>query len=1009
MAASSSAKPEAQELQGLFPKNHEALTKMGGIGGVISKLKTNPERGLTADEAKTGFTERISRFGENKLPEPPMKSLMSLVIDGLQDKTLIMLIISAVVSLVLGVLEDPKSGWIEGTAILCAVVVVVMVSSLNDYQKERQFRALNQKKNNKPVKVIRDGNLEQVSVYSVMVGDVVDIATGDILCADGLFLSGFNMKCDESTMTGESDAMKKSEAEPFLLSSCQVIEGVGRMLVCAIGPHSVAGSTMLLLQKPAEDTPLQLKLEHLADQIAKFGLTAAVLILISLTVKLGVKIYLGHEPFVMEHVVSQMLKYVISSITIVVVAVPEGLPLAVTIALAYSMKKMLKDNNLVRHLEACETMGGATTICSDKTGTLTTNRMTVMKAYFAGARFETVDEFTAKRPSSAFWNFLHTGNVVNSTANKSKNDRGVTEWVGSKTECALMGFTEKCGEDYQKIRTANPVINLIPFSSARKRMSTLIKHSQDRYALYCKGASEIVFGMCTYIMDANADIRPLDDGDRAAVKATIENFASQSLRTIGLAVRLTPAVPAVLDEEEKEMVFMGLVGIMDPVRDEVPRAVQICQGAGIVVRMVTGDNVVTARAIAKDCGILKADSKPDEEVVIEGPVFREMSEEARDALAPKIRVMARSSPTDKYTLIQALKKNGHVVAVTGDGTNDAPALKEAHVGFAMGITGTEVAKEASDIILMDDNFNSIVKACSWGRNVYDSIRKFLQFQMTVNFVAVLLAFIGALTSSHGEAPLKPVQLLWVNLIMDTMAALALATDEPTPELLKRSPYGKNDSIITRRMLLSIAGQAIFQLTVNLAVLYYGHVIFGVEKDSVTHLTVVFNMFVLCQLFNEVNSRKLYGELNVFSGFFSNTIFLSVFVFTLLMQWLIIQFGGEFASTTPLSLDHWILCLGLSSLSLPLAFLLKLIPVKEPVAPAVVPVAAPKPLSAAGSAGWARVRAQGARIEAVAKLREISLAGSLRRVHRIAQPGFGLRTQVSAPIMSVLGGGAKKDN
>eukprot|EP00727_Mastigamoeba_balamuthi_P001079 m51a1_g10969 putative p-type atpase (1014) ;mRNA; f:262400-266204 len=986
--------PEALELAELFKnRDKNALEKLGGVDGVLRRLGTHPERGLPRSEIDSKFADRIAKYGANRLPEPPTQSLLSLIFEGLQDKTLIMLIVSALVSLVLGVYEDPQSGWIEGTAILCAVVVVVMVSSLNDYSKEQQFRKLNAKKNDTSVKVQRDGQTVLVSVYDIVVGDVIVIDTGDIICADGLYLNGFNMKCDESTMTGESDAMKKSESEPFLLASCQVIEGVGRMVACAVGRHSIAGGTMLLLQKEQEDTPLQIKLESLADQIAKMGLAAASLILVSLLVKLALAIQAGTQSTEADKLMATILKYVISSITVVVVAVPEGLPLAVTIALAYSMTKMLKDNNLVRHLEACETMGGATTICSDKTGTLTTNRMTVMKAYITGKRYEDVESVKKDKISSEVLELLHTSISVNSVARKiAKDEKSKKEFMGSKTECALLQFSEELGQNYEKIRADHPVVKLIPFSSARKRSSTVIAHSKG-YALFTTGASEIVLSFSDKVMQPDGNVRPMEDSDRKTFSDVIESFATQSLRTIGLAVRIcdkgeAPANNDWTEEHEKRLAFIGIVGIKDPVRTEVPAAVRRCQTAGIVVRMVTGDNIVTARAIAKDCGILR---DGEHGIVIEGPEFRQKSEAERISIAPDIRVMARSSPTDKFQLIQALKARGHVVAVTGDGTNDAPALKEAHVGFAMGITGTEVSKEASDIILMDDNFNSIVKAVSWGRNVYDSIRKFLQFQMTVNLVAVLLAFIGAVTNSHGEAPLKPVQLLWVNLIMDTMAALALATDEPTPDMLKRQPYGKNDKLVTNRMWVSIIGQALFQLGVNLLVLYHGEAIFEVQKDSIEHLTVVFNMFVLCQVFNEINSRKLYGELNVLNGIFSNYIFVLIMLFTMSMQYLIIQYGGDFASTRPLTHRQWGLCIGLAALGLPWGFALKFIPVPAEKKSVVAGVQAPREHSAVGAAAWGKAKKAMRKTQAVSAFRSAGVAASLRRVHRIITTGFSTRT------------------
>ncbi|KAH3766666.1 calcium-translocating P-type ATPase [Pelomyxa schiedti] len=952
------------------------LNQVGGAAGLARELGTDVERGIDPAEAKTGFTARRAKYGKNFIPPPPPRSLTSMILEGLQDKTLIMLMISATVSLILGVWENPSSGWIEGTAILTAVVIVVSVAAGNDYQKERQFRKLNERKNNKPVKVVRGGEMEQISVYEVNVGEIVIIDTGDILCADGIWLSGFNMKTDESSMTGEVKQLPKGPEDPFLLSSTMVVEGIGKMMVVCVGPHSQSGKTLSLLNRPVEDTPLQVKLESLADQIAKFGMAAASLILISLCVKLGVFIYFGYQPFDVT-ILNHVIKYIISSITIVVVAVPEGLPLAVTISLAYSMTKMMRDNNLVRRLEACETMGGATTICSDKTGTLTMNKMTVMKIWVAGRNFESIPEVKLTEPMKEL---LVTGIACNSTAYESKDETGKKLFIGSQTECALLGFCRKVNAPFEPIREKNPRIAVIPFSSTRKRMSSVIKRD-GKFCFFTKGASEIVLGLCTSAMQEDGSKILISEEIKDQIKQIIQNYAETGLRTIALAFSESDYEKN-WDTCERDLTLVAIAGIKDPVRPEVPEAVRRCQSAGIVVRMVTGDNPETAKEIARECGILKEGG-----VVICGEDYKALSEEQKIIQSPKICVMARSSPTDKFTLVRTLKMLGHVVAVTGDGTNDAPALKEANIGFSMGITGTEVSKEASAIILMDDNFASIVKAVMWGRNVYDSIRKFLQFQLTVNLVAVSLAFIGALTNSRGEAPLKPVQLLWVNLIMDTMAALALATEEPTPALLDRKPYGKSDALITHRMWRNVIVQAVFQLTVNLVILYYGHVIFGIEKESIEHLTIVFNIFVLCQLFNEVNSRKLNGEINVFAGFFTNHVFVGVMAFTCVMQFLIIQFGGNFAGTRPLSLHQWAACFGIAALGLPIGLIPKIIPYTEPEPQEFKPEnIAPSKL---GAEGWGKLKLGLKKKEVIDEMvkRSTSTASILRRFHRHNIYGF----------------------
>eukprot|EP01103_Thecamoeba_quadrilineata_P021547 TRINITY_DN9939_c0_g1_i1.p1 TRINITY_DN9939_c0_g1~~TRINITY_DN9939_c0_g1_i1.p1 ORF type:complete len:1009 (-),score=162.76 TRINITY_DN9939_c0_g1_i1:73-3042(-) len=927
--------------------------KYGSVEELAKGLQTNTATGLALEEATAGFPARRKTFGANTLPPPPIKTLSELIIAGLQDTTLVMLMIAAVVSLILGVWEDPAHGWIEGTAILIAVVLVVSVTSASDYQKEQQFRKLNEKKDNKTVRVIRGGKNLEVSIHDINVGEVVALSQGDILCADGLLIEGFNIQCDNSIATGESLEVKVTKANPFLLSGCKVSEGVGKMLVTAVGENSTYGRLFLKLQTPSEDTPLQKKLSYLAnEQIAVFGLIAAGVILVALTIKLLVLTYVNGESFTW-HIITEIVGYFITSVTIVVVAVPEGLPLAVTIALGYSMTQMLQDQNLVRRLDACETMGGATTICSDKTGTLTKNLMTVMKGWVGGKYYDQVSD--VKGLASDLEEALHEGINLNSSCRFKISDAGKVEFEGNKTESALCNFSLILGGDYENIASRYKIAESFPFSSTIKSMSTLVEHKAG-FRLFAKGASEIMLTRCKNYLSTEGEKIEISEESRKELEEIIYRMASEGLRTITLAYA------DYTHEDRKEInwtknppltgyTLVGIVGIKDPLRDDVPDAVQKCQKAGIIVRMVTGDNIVTAKKIAQECGILTSDG-----IAIEGPEFRKKTASEMDEIIPKLQVMARSSPTDKHLLVQRLKYLGETVAVTGDGTNDAPALKEADVGFSMGIAGTDIAKEASAIILMDDNFSSIVKAVLWGRNVYDSIRKFLQFQLTVNVVAVTLAFIGALTDAHGQSPLKPVQLLWVNLIMDTMGALALATEPPADNLLDRKPYRKDESLISRSMWANIIGQSIFQLIVNLTVLYLGPAIFGVIPDSTEHKTLIFNIFVLCQIFNEVNCRKLGSDNRVFEGLLENKICSSILLFTFIMQFLIVEFGGEFAGTTGLSIAQWIVCIAVGALSIPVMYAIRSVQISEPVVQAPTFVRRPSALSREQSKHlWGKVR------------------------------------------------------
>jgi calcium-translocating P-type ATPase len=620
--------------------------------------------------------------------------------------------------------------------------------------------------------------------------------------------------------------------------------------------------------------------------------------------------------------------FFIDSVTIIVVAVPEGLPLAVTIALAYSVKKMQADKNLVRVMAACETMGGCTNICSDKTGTLTQNQMNVTDGFFAG---RASDGFlpTQAELSPAVLAALVESMAVNSKAHIGVDGKsGRPEVIGNKTEGSMLLFLRTLGVDYRTIREAATVRRTFPFSSLKKRMSTIVEN-EGRSKLLVKGASEVVMALCSHYMTENGTVKQMQEETRTRINQYISKMASQGLRTIALASKeLADGIPTSeeeLEAQERELCCICVLGIKDPLRKEVPDAVRQCQRAGITIRMLTGDALLTAKNIARECGILT------DGTAIEGPDFRTKSPEEQREILRSLQVMARCSPSDKLTLVQRLKEMEEVVAVTGDGTNDAPALKEADVGLSMGIAGTSVAQEASDIVIMDDNFSSIVKSVLWGRSVYDNIRRFLQFQLTVNVVALFICMVGAITGFG--TPLKPVQLLWVNLIMDTLGALALATEAPTPDLLQREPYGRNDRLINAHMYRNIAVQSIYQIIVQLGLLWFGARFIldcsdgfgtggpcvplkpngmGKNEDGNYRDTVIYNSFVWMQLFNELNARRIYNEKNCLEGVFGNPIFCFIWIASAIVQFCSVQFGGQVFRTVPLDMYSWIACIAVCS-------------------------------------------------------------------------------------------------
>ncbi|XP_067611551.1 plasma membrane calcium-transporting ATPase 2 isoform X2 [Pseudorca crassidens] len=1029
-----------EELRSLMElRGTEAVVKIketyGDTDTICRRLKTSPVEGLPG--TAPDLEKRKQIFGQNFIPPKKPKTFLQLVWEALQDVTLIILEIAAIISLGLSFYHPPgennegcataqagaedegeaEAGWIEGAAILLSVICVVLVTAFNDWSKEKQFRGLQSRiEQEQKFTVVRAGQVVQIPVAEIVVGDIAQVKYGDLLPADGLFIQGNDLKIDESSLTGESDQVRKSvDKDPMLLSGTHVMEGSGRMVVTAVGVNSQTGIIFTLLgaggeeeekkDKKAADgaagsnaadsantslvngkmqdgnvdasqskakqqdgaaamemqplksaeggdtddkkkasmhkkekSVLQGKLTKLAVQIGKAGLVMSAITVIILVLYFTVDTFVvNQKPWLPECTpvyVQYFVKFFIIGVTVLVVAVPEGLPLAVTISLAYSVKKMMKDNNLVRHLDACETMGNATAICSDKTGTLTTNRMTVVQVYVGDVHYKEVPDPSSinAKTMELLVNAIAINSAYTTKILPPDKEGALPKQVGNKTECGLLGFVLDLKQDYESVRSQMPeekLYKVYTFNSVRKSMSTVIKLPDESFRMYSKGASEIVLKKCCKILNGAGEPRVFRPRDRdEMVKKVIEPMACDGLRTICVAYRDLPSSPEPDWDNENDILndltCICVVGIEDPVRPEVPEAIRKCQRAGITVRMVTGDNINTARAIAIKCGIIH----PGEDFLcLEGKEFNrrirnekgEIEQERIDKIWPKLRVLARSSPTDKHTLVKGIIDSTHteqrqVVAVTGDGTNDGPALKKADVGFAMGIAGTDVAKEASDIILTDDNFSSIVKAVMWGRNVYDSISKFLQFQLTVNVVAVIVAFTGACITQ--DSPLKAVQMLWVNLIMDTFASLALATEPPTETLLLRKPYGRNKPLISRTMMKNILGHAVYQLTLIFTLLFVGEKMFQIDSGRNAplhsppseHYTIIFNTFVMMQLFNEINARKIHGERNVFDGIFRNPIFCTIVLGTFAIQIVIVQFGGKPFSCSPLQLDQWLWCI-----------------------------------------------------------------------------------------------------
>ncbi|KAH1232140.1 Calcium-transporting ATPase 8, plasma membrane-type [Glycine max] len=934
--------PIGQEQLASISREHDtaALQQYGGVVGLSNLLKTNPEKGIHGDEAD--LLKRRNAFGSNNYPRKKGRGFLMFMWDACKDLTLVILMVAAAASLALGIKsEGIKEGWYDGGSIAFAVILVIVVTAISDYKQSLQFRDLNEEKRNIHLEVVRGGRRVEISIYDIVVGDVIPLNIGNQVPADGVLITGHSLAIDESSMTGESKIVHKDSKDPFLMSGCKVADGSGSMLVTGVGVNTEWGLLMASISEDTgEETPLQVRLNGVATFIGIVGLTVAVIVLIVLLARY----FSGHTKNPDGSVqftagktkVDDAIDGAIKIITVAVCAMIITRACLVQLKiLAYSMRKMMADKALVRRLSACETMGSATTICSDKTGTLTMNQMTVVEAYAGGKKIDPPH----KLESYPMLRSLLIEGVAQNTNGSVYAPEGAANDVevsGSPTEKAILQWGIQIGMNFTAARSESSIIHVFPFNSEKKRGGVAIQTADSNIHIHWKGAAEIVLACCTGYVDVNDQLVGMDEEKMTFFKKAIEDMAADSLRCVAIAYRSYEKEKVPTNEEllsqwslpEDDLILLAIVGLKDPCRPGVKHAVELCQKAGVKVKMVTGDNVKTAKAIAVECGILNSYADATEPNIIEGKTFRGLSDAQRDEIADRISVMGRSSPNDKLLLVQALRRKGHVVAVTGDGTNDAPALHEADIGLAMGIQGTEVAKESSDIIILDDNFASVVKVVRWGRSVYANIQKFIQFQLTVNVAALVINVVAAVSS--GDVPLNAVQLLWVNLIMDTLGALALATEPPTDHLMDRTPVGRREPLITNIMWRNLLIQAMYQVSVLLVLNFRGISILGLSHDRKDHAikvknTLIFNAFVLCQIFNEFNARKP-DEFNIFKGVTRNYLFMGIIGLTVVLQIVIILFLGKFTTTVRLNWKQWLISVVIGLIGWPLAVIGKLIPV-----------------------------------------------------------------------------------
>lgn len=877
--------------------------------------------GLSEDEVQINR----AKYGDNLLTPPKRPSLWKLYLEKFQDPVVKVLLVAAIFSLIISFIEQE---FAETIGIIFAILLATGIGFFFEYDANKKFDLLNAVNEETLVKVIRAGKVREIPRKDVVVGDIIILETGEEIPADGELVEALSLQVNESNLTGEPVVEKTTNEAEFdleatyssnlVMRGTTVVDGHGMMKVIKVGDATEIGKVARQsTEQSTEPTPLNIQLTKLANLIGKVGFTIAIATFLIFVTKdlyhyIGANEINGWRSYV--DIAQIVLKYFMMAVTLIVVAVPEGLPMSVTLSLALNMRRMLATNNLVRKMHACETMGAITVICTDKTGTLTQNLMQVHEPKFYALKEAKVlgDDFTSKLVSE--------GISVNSTAFlEDSEEQGKLKGVGNPTEVALLLWLNSLGRDYLAIREKSKVIDQLTFSTERKYMATLVHSVQTgKKVLYIKGAPEIVLSKCKEVVLSDGQVSAQDY--KKTIDEQLMTYQNMAMRTLGFAYKIVD------DNEDADCValvsandlnFLGVVAISDPIREDVPAAVAKCQSAGIGIKIVTGDTPGTATEIARQIGLWTA--ADTERNRITGVAFAELTDKEALERVRDLKIMSRARPTDKQRLVQLLQQKGEVVAVTGDGTNDAPALNHAQVGLSMG-TGTSVAKEASDITLLDDSFNSIGTAVMWGRSLYKNIQRFIVFQLTINFVALLIVLIGAFMGT--ELPLTVTQMLWVNLIMDTFAALALASIPPSEKVMNDKPRKSDDFIITKPMRYNIIGVGTIFLAVLMGLIFYFTDAAGAM--SVHDLTIFFTFFVMLQFWNLFNARVFGTTDSAFKGL-SKSYGMELVVLAILGgQFCIVQFGGDIFRTEPLNFHTWVVIIATSSLVLWIGEIIRLV-------------------------------------------------------------------------------------
>ncbi len=880
---------------------------------------------MQINKKTTGLSEQEvlesrSKYGENILTPPKRDSLWKLFFEKFNDPIIKILLVAVALSLVVSIVHNE---YAETIGIFVAICLATGIGFWFEASAHKRFNLLNQVSDDVAVKVVRNSNVREVMRKEVVVGDIVVLETGDEIPADGLLLESISLQANESNLTGEPIVRKTTNEADFnthatypsnmLLRGTTVVEGHGMMEVSHVGDATEFGK---VAQESGISTnvksPLDLQLEGLAKYVGRIGGALAILAFLVMLTRNVIMPHVAGTPWFSWDQLDHVLQAFMVAVTLIVVAVPEGLPMSVTLSLALNMKRMLKTNNLVRKMHACETMGATTVICTDKTGTLTRNQMRVNESNFFALQNQQIGEVQN--------DLLIVESIAsNSTAHLDTTDLQKPKTIGNPTEAALLLWLHSQKQNYLEFRENAKVIDQLSFSTERKYMATLVESDvlKGKRILYIKGAPEMILSKCSTIQEVSGTSALSEK--KADIEKRLLDYQNKAMRTLGFGYKIidNSETRPIADIIGNDCIFLGFVAISDPVRDDVPAAVSRCLSAGVGIKIVTGDTPATAREIARQIGIWNESDQMQN--LITGPDFAALSDEEAFKRVKHLKIMCRARPSDKQRLVQLLQKHGEVVAVTGDGTNDAPALNYANVGLAMG-SGTSVAKEASDITLLDDSFNSIATAVMWGRSLYQNIQRFVLFQLTINVSAILLVFLGTLLGR--ELPITVTQMLWINLIMDTFAAGALASLPPDPSVMKNKPRKNTDFIVTKKMMTNILGLGIGFVVFLLGLLYY----FSDSDGNISryNLSMFFTVFVFLQFWNLFNAKAYPSKQSAFSGMGKSLGFILVLALIIVGQVLIVQFGGEVFRTVPLALNDWLLIFGATSVILWIGEIIRLI-------------------------------------------------------------------------------------